>query len=248
MAVHRRADPGARLGPSPHRGPRSVQSRRGRQAAERLRQGNFDKRLGGPRRYMLTRFDGRGPAGPGDRPPIILIPGFSMSTYWFRARTPGINITEFLRNHGYDVWLLDYRASDRLKASREQFTLDDLATSDFPDAIQDVFDVTGRPAQIIAHCVGSLSVLMSLLSGNIHRGTVHSMILSQACAFIDQPFVNRLKQAAPGGGVAFLRVPPNPDGRLRSSIESGGSTARSAACTFIPAGSDARAASVAGSC
>ena len=66
-------------------------------------------------------------------------------------------------------------------------------TSDFPDAIQEVFDATGRPAQIIAHCVGSLSVLMSLLSGNIHRGTVHSMILSQACAFIDQPFVNRLK-------------------------------------------------------
>jgi pimeloyl-ACP methyl ester carboxylesterase len=152
-----------------------------------------DPSTDGRERYLLTRFDGRGAAGPEGRPPVILIPGFSMSTYWFRASTPGHNITEFLRDHGYDVWLLDYRASDRLKASRSQFTLDDLARSDFPDAIRQVSQETRRPVQIIAHCVGSLSVLMALLSGHLADSGVHSVILSQAFAFIDMPLVNRLK-------------------------------------------------------
>jgi cholesterol oxidase len=184
----------------------------------------LDRRTDGPKRYMLTRFDGRGRAGPDgleDRPPVILIPGFSMSTYWFRANTPGTNITEFLYNRGYDVWLLDYRASDRLKASAGQFTLDDLASSDFPDAIRQVFRETGRRVQIIAHCVGSLSVLMSLLSGRLADRGVHSLILSQAFAFIDQPFVNRLKAKLHLAEVLrFFGFHPilTPDFDLRSSL------------------------------
>jgi cholesterol oxidase len=143
-------------------------------------------------RYVLTRFGGRGANGTAGKP-ILLIPGFGMSTYWFRAKTPGPNITEFLRENGYDVWLLDYRASDRMKASLDQFTLDELACSDFPDAIRQVSSEAQQPVQIIAHCVGSISLLMSLLSGKLADACVHSIVLSQAFAFIDQPFVNRLK-------------------------------------------------------
>ena len=143
-------------------------------------------------RYLLTRFRPP-PTVLERRRPVVLVPGFSMSTYWFRADTPRGNITEFLLANGHEVWLLDYRASDRLNASLDQFTLDDLATSDFPAAIEEVSTRTDQSVHIIAHCVGSISILMSLLSGKLAGRGVHSIILSQAFAFIDQPFTNRLK-------------------------------------------------------
>ena len=179
---------------------------------------------------MLTRFDGRRTsAGPQGQKPVILIPGFSMSTYWFRADTPN-RISPSSCEAGIR------RLAARLPRQRSPQGVPRTVharrsgRSDFPDAIQQVSKKTEQPVQIIAHCVGSLSVLMSLLGGNIPEGAVHSMILSQACAFIDQPFVNRLKaKAPPGGGVALFRVPSDLDARLRSAVESRGSTARSAA-------------------
>jgi cholesterol oxidase len=144
-----------------------------------------------------------------------------MSTYWFRAKTPQQNFTEFLRDNGYDVWLLDYRASDRLKASLGQFTLDDLASSDFPDAIRQVSKEARQPVQVIAHCVGSISVLLSLLSGKLAGCGVHSIVLSQAFAFIDQPWVNRLKAKLHLAEVLrFLGLRPilTADFDLRSSL------------------------------
>jgi len=144
-----------------------------------------------------------------------------MSTYWFRAATPRSNITEFLLANGHEVWLLDYRASDRLGASLDQFTLDELADCDFPAAIKHVLTLTKQPVHIIAHCVGSISVLMSLLSGKLADCGVHSMILSQAVAFIDQPFVNRLKaNLRLAEMLHFLGMRPilTPDFDLRSSL------------------------------
>ncbi len=171
-------------------------------------------------RYLLTRFEGRRSQGDPKRA-VVLIPGFSMSTYWFRARTPRTNFTEFLRDNGYDVWLLDYRASDRLSASRRQFTLDDLATSDFPEAIERVYQEEKRPVQVVAHCVGSISLLMSLLSGSLKPGRIQSIVLSQSMAFIHQPFVNRLKARLHLAEVLrFLGFRPvmTPDFDLRSSV------------------------------
>jgi pimeloyl-ACP methyl ester carboxylesterase len=155
------------------------------------------------------------------RRPVVLVPGFSMSTYWFQAATPQQNITEYLLAKGHEVWLLDYRSSDRLNASLDQFTLDELAEGDFPDAIEQVWTTTKQPVHIIAHCVGSLSVLMSLLSGKLTDRHVHSIILSQAVAFIDQPFVNRLKanlRLAEILRLFGLRPILTPDFDLRSSV------------------------------
>jgi hypothetical protein len=46
---------------------------------------------------------------------------------------------------GYDVWLFDYRASDKLDVSLEQFDIDVLATQDFPEAIETVYQEVNRP-------------------------------------------------------------------------------------------------------
>ena len=140
-------------------------------------------------RFLLTRYK----LQPGrSRGPVMLAPGFGMSTYAFYA-AGNDSFAEHLHRAGYDVWLFDYRASDRLDASFEQFTVDDLALEDFPDAIDAVYKATNRRVRIVAHCVASLTMQMALLAGTIDTRQLDSLVLSQSFAFIDQPWINQMK-------------------------------------------------------
>jgi pimeloyl-ACP methyl ester carboxylesterase len=119
----------------------------------------------------LTRFEG------GPRGPVILSPGFGTSALAYTIDTTDTNLPEFLYERGYDVWVLDYRASPALPSGATQFTLDDIATYDYPAAVAKVREVSGADSvQIMAHCVGSLTMLMSLSLG---LDGVRSAIASQ---------------------------------------------------------------------
>jgi cholesterol oxidase len=108
----------------------------------------------------LTRYQG------GTKGPIVLAPGFSMSARHYTLTTTEQNLTEYLVEHGYDVWLFDYRASIDLASARTEMTLDDIAKADWPWAIDEVRRVTGAAdVQVFAHCVGSMTLLMALLAG-----------------------------------------------------------------------------------
>ncbi len=64
------------------------------------------------------------------------------------------------------MWVFDYRASPSLESGGTQFTLDDIATYDYPAAVAKVREVSGAESvQIMAHCIGSLTMLMSLALG-----------------------------------------------------------------------------------
>ncbi len=105
----------------------------------------------------LTRFRG------GSKGPVVLSPGFGTSSIAYTIDTVETNYPEYLFEHGYDVWVLDYRASPLLPSSDTQFTLDDIARYDYPAAVEKVRAETGAESvQIVAHCVGSLTLLMSL--------------------------------------------------------------------------------------
>ena len=130
------------------------------------------------------------------RGPIVVAPGFGMAADAFLVGRK--SLVQFLCEQGYQVWLLDYRGSDRLDISLTQFTLDDLV-GDFRDAIKAVTHATGQKVRIIGHCVASLATTMALLEHAGLANDVHSVILSQSFAFIDHPFINRLK--------AWLRLP-----------------------------------------
>lgn len=108
----------------------------------------------------LTHFHG------GTKGPVILTPGFGTSALAYTIDTTETNFPEYLFEHGYDVWVLDYRASPDLKSAGTQFTLDDIARFDYPAAVDTVRALTGRDSvQIMAHCVGSLTMLMALAAG-----------------------------------------------------------------------------------
>jgi cholesterol oxidase len=156
--------------------------------------GLFGKEINYPRdnpRMRLTQYWGTSKTPP-TRPPVILAPGFGMSTLCFHSAGEN-SFAQYLRTKGYDVWLFDYRASDKLDVSLDQFDIDQLAHDDFPRAIEEVFGCTKRPVHIVAHCLASMIMQMSLLAGKIETEHVRSMLLSQSFAFIDLPWPTRLK-------------------------------------------------------
>ena len=74
--------------------------------------------------------------------------------------------SQYLGEHGYDVWLLDYRASPDLPSSYTQFTVDDIALRDWPAAIDTVRRESGEDSvQAMGHCVGGLSLFMAIGGG-----------------------------------------------------------------------------------
>lgn len=102
----------------------------------------------------------------GSKGPVVLAPGYGNAARAFTVDTVPRNYVQFLGEHGYDVWLLDYRASPELPASRTQFTVDDIAMRDWPAAIDTVREQTGAESvQAMGHCVGGLSLFMAIGGG-----------------------------------------------------------------------------------
>lgn len=108
----------------------------------------------------LTRFHG------GDKGPVVLAPGYGTSTLAWTIDTVETNFPEFLNEHGYDVWLLDYRASPALEAASTDYDIDDIAQRDWPAAIAKVREVSGSDTvQAVPHCMGSMSFVMAMAAG-----------------------------------------------------------------------------------
>src|SRR5262249_11268169 len=85
----------------------------------------------------LTRYNKVGKKGP-----VMLASGVAMSTHSFVTPTIDKNLTEFLAECGYDIWLFDYRAGIDLPSALTQFTMDDIARKDWPLAVKHVLEVT----------------------------------------------------------------------------------------------------------
>lgn len=133
----------------------------------------------------LTRYKG-GPKGP-----VIFLHGLGVSSFIFAVDTIETNMLEFFFAAGFDVWLLDSRASIDLPSSSTQFTADDVATKDYPAAIEHVRAVTGAATvQMLAHCYGATTLSMALCAG---LKAVRSAVISQISTHIIPPTVNRIR-------------------------------------------------------
>jgi cholesterol oxidase len=127
-------------------------------------------------RIHLTRYRGD------PNRPVILAPGLGVAGSSYAADTVETNLVEYLGARGYDVWLLDYRASPEFLPPEKPFSIDDIALRDWPAAVDEVLRQTGAAqVQILAHCVSALALMMSLLDGRLD-GKVRSVICSQVGA------------------------------------------------------------------
>jgi cholesterol oxidase len=140
---------------------------------------------------LLTRYRG------GAKGPVMLTHGLGVSSQIFSTDTISTNLVEYLCGYGFDVWLLDYRSSIDLLVSGTQYTGDDIAAQDYPAAVQEILRHTSAPdVQVLAHCFGSTTFMMAMLSGLQH---VRSAVCSQIATHVVAPPVTRLK--------SNLRVP-----------------------------------------
>ena len=136
-------------------------------------------------RLRLTRYQG------GRKGPVILAHGLGVSSLAFATDLIDTNLTEYLFAHGYDVWLLDYRSSIELPYATTQYTADDIATRDWPAAIQAIRDLTGAASvQAVAHCYGAMTFTMAMCAG---LQGVRSAVCSQVGAHLSVIPMNRIK-------------------------------------------------------
>ncbi|GGA01474.1 cholesterol oxidase [Blastomonas marina] len=137
----------------------------------------------------LTRYQG------GAKGPVLLAPGFSVKASSFATDTVARNLVEELCAADYDVWLFDYRASadsGNPLDPPKPFTIDDIAQHDWPAAVDFVRARTGAESvQAMAHCVGSMSLLMALAAG--HVSGIRSVVSSQLTLHPVTDWMNYLK-------------------------------------------------------
>jgi cholesterol oxidase len=133
----------------------------------------------------LTRYRG------GAKGPVMLVHGLGVSSLAFAIDTIDTNLLEYLFANGYDVWLLDYRASIELPTVTTQYTADDVARYDYPAAVDTIRAVTGAESiQVVGHCYGAITFHMAMLSG---LQGVRSAVCSQVGAHIKVIPANRVK-------------------------------------------------------
>jgi pimeloyl-ACP methyl ester carboxylesterase len=104
----------------------------------------------------------RGPV-PASRGPVLLVHGAGVRANLFRPPVSQ-TIVAALIEHGYDVWLENWRASIDVPPS--EWTLDKAALYDHPKAVETVVRETGADRiKAIIHCQGSTSFMMSAVAG-----------------------------------------------------------------------------------
>ncbi|MGW8392438.1 esterase [Pseudoduganella sp. HUAS MS19] len=104
----------------------------------------------------------KGPRGP-SRGPVLLVHGAGVRANIFRPPN-STNFVNALLEHGYDVWLENWRASIDLPPC--EWTLDQAALYDHPAAVNKVIELTGaRTMKAVVHCQGSTSFMLSAIAG-----------------------------------------------------------------------------------
>lgn len=100
---------------------------------------------------------------PPTRGPVLLVHGAGVRANIFRAPVD-TTLVDALVDAGYDVWLENWRASIDVEPS--EWTLDQAAVYDHPEAVRRVVDETGvDELQAVIHCQGSTSFMMSAVAG-----------------------------------------------------------------------------------
>ncbi|WP_223424009.1 alpha/beta hydrolase [Tateyamaria pelophila] len=125
-------------------------------------------------RIQLTRFEA------GTKGPVILASGFGVKAMSFALNTTDTSIVRELIKEGYDIWLFDHRASPaNTPANVGDYSVDDIASVDWPWAVETVLKARSDvdSVQVVAHCLGALTVMMSVLGG--YSTNIRQLIINQ---------------------------------------------------------------------
>ena len=112
------------------------------------------------RLLRLTQITG--PSAP-TRGPVLVVHGAGVRANIF-CPPVATTFVDALVEHGYEPWLLDWRAS--LDLPETHWTLDQAAVHDYPSAVRIILRETGKSElKAVVHCQGSTSFMMALVAG-----------------------------------------------------------------------------------
>ena len=134
---------------------------------------------------------------------VLLIHGGNTSSETFLVPHGGLAV--YLREHGWDVWLLDNRASPRVldatvlqggfvggsaALERRCFTFDRIAEEDIVAAVAEMRRRLGADATvcIVGHCVGGVTTAMAISRGRLERAKIHAFVLTTMGLFVEAPW------------------------------------------------------------
>jgi cholesterol oxidase len=101
---------------------------------------------------------------------VLVVHGLTLASDMFIMPEHRNLVTHLLDEGFTDVWAVDFRMSNRFPYDMEthRFTLDDCALYDHPAALAELRrHIGGRRVHVIAHCLGSVSFMMSLYGGAV---------------------------------------------------------------------------------
>lgn len=117
----------------------------------------------------LTMLHVTRPGGSTPRGPVMLVHGAGVRAEIFRPPLEH-TLVDALLDDGFDVWLLNWRASIDLRPVA--WTLDDAAAYDYPAAVRLILSRTGaQTLKAFVHCQGSTSFMISAISGLVPEVT-----------------------------------------------------------------------------
>jgi hypothetical protein len=136
----------------------------------------------------LTLHHIRGERDP-SRGPVVLIHGGGVRANLFYG-SPAPTLVDVLVEHGYDVWLENWRASIDLPP--REYTLDQGAAYDHPAAVAEVKRLTGaEKLKAVVQCQGSTSLTMSAIAGLVPDIT--TIVANAVSLHVNVPRLSELK-------------------------------------------------------
>jgi hypothetical protein len=149
----------------------------------------------------------------GTRGPVIMSPGTAMTALSYCIDSVPCNLAEFLVARGFDLWLFDWRTSPLLAAHEEPYTLDDVARYDWPAAVSQVRALTGaNQVAVMAHCLSSPCLMLSLVRGYLDRASISTIVASQVALNLTMTPIGkaklqtRLDKLLPGGEMMHQKL------------------------------------------
>ncbi|MCY0912311.1 alkaline phosphatase D family protein [Massilia antarctica] len=118
---------------------------------------------GTPVHVRLTRY--RRKERDRDRPPVVMIHGYSASGTTFAHPQVKPNLASYLWERKRDIWIIDLRTSSGMPHARHPWTFEDAAHADIPAAIAYVCHTTHyAKVDVVAHCMGAAMISMAILA------------------------------------------------------------------------------------
>jgi hypothetical protein len=149
---------------------------------------------------------------PASKGPVLLVHGAGVRANIFMAPVEQ-DIVDALLQHGYDVWLENWRASIEFPANL--WSLDQAALYDHPKAVATIIEQTGHnEVKAIIHCQGSTSFTMSAVAGLIPQVT--TIVTNAVSLHPIVPSISKLKLQLAIPPVSWLMDYLNPQWGLNA--------------------------------